>query len=81
MEHASDLSLADYLRLARSKSATNNLVSGTKIHYYQFADLPRKLDALQLTASQLMMRLFPGAKYIWLKRRDKPAVTPEISSK
>jgi trehalose 2-sulfotransferase len=71
MAHPSDLSLADYLRLARSKSTTTNGVSGTKIHFFQFADLPRKLGRPELTPGQLMMRLFPGAKYVWLKRRDK----------
>jgi LPS sulfotransferase NodH len=71
MEHPSDLSLADYLRVARAKSTTSNGISGTKIHFFQFADLPRKLGRPDSTSGQLMMRLFPGAKYIWLKRVDK----------
>jgi LPS sulfotransferase NodH len=70
-DHDSDLSLRAYLRLVRSKSTTSNGVSGVKLHYYQFADLPGKLELPESTASELMMRLFPGAKYIWLRRRDK----------
>jgi LPS sulfotransferase NodH len=70
-DHNSDLSLRTYLRLVRSKSTTSNGVSGIKLHYYQFADLPRKLGLPESPASELMMRLFPGAKYIWLRRRDK----------
>jgi LPS sulfotransferase NodH len=71
MWHATDLSLPGYLRFVRSKSTTNNSVFGTKIHFYQFADLPQKLNTPELTASQLMSHLFPAAKYIWLTRRDK----------
>ena len=83
MDHQSDLSLPEYLRLARAKSATSNGVAGTKIHYYQFADLPRKLSAPGQTASVVMIRLFPNAKYIWLKRQDKArqAISLVIASK
>jgi LPS sulfotransferase NodH len=75
MEHSSDLTFAMYLRLARAESTTSNGISGVKLHYYQFAGLPEKMEALKglrgLTAAQIMRRLFPNAKYLWLTRRDK----------
>jgi LPS sulfotransferase NodH len=75
MEHAADLSYAAYLRLARAESVTRNGVAGVKLHYYQFAQLPKKMEAVEglrgLSSAQALSRLFPGAKYIWLTRRDK----------
>ena len=70
MEHSADLSYLEYLALARAESTGTNGVSGTKLHHYQFAALPRKMENIPelqgLTASQLMTRLFPRARYIWL---------------
>jgi LPS sulfotransferase NodH len=75
MEHAADLSYAAYLRLARTESVTRNGVAGVKLHYYQFAQLPKKTEVIEglrgLSSADLLSRLFPGAKYIWLTRRDK----------
>jgi LPS sulfotransferase NodH len=71
MDHQSDLNLPAYFRLARAKATTSNGVSGIKLHYFQFTDLPGKLGLSGVTASQVMARLFPGARYIWLRRRDK----------
>src|SRR5271166_6123634 len=42
MEHSTDLSYAGYLAQARAESTTANGISGIKLHYYQFAQLPRK---------------------------------------
>jgi len=75
MEHSSDLSYAKYLELARKASTTKNGISGIKLHYYQLADLPRKVADIEglagLTPSRVMPRLFPNAKHVWLTRRDK----------
>jgi LPS sulfotransferase NodH len=75
MDHSTDLSFPDYLRLAKAESATPNGISGIKIHYYQFAELPKRMEAIDglrgLTAAQLLSRLFPQARYLWLRRRDK----------
>jgi LPS sulfotransferase NodH len=75
MEHASDLSLPDFLDLAKAESTTANGIAGVKLHYYQFAALPTKLGAIAqfrgLTSAEVMARLFPNARYLWLTRRDK----------
>jgi LPS sulfotransferase NodH len=75
MSHDSDLGLRRYLRVVRSQSATPNGVSGLKLHYYQFAALQKKFSVLPgckgLSSAQLLMRLYPGARYVWLTRRDK----------
>jgi LPS sulfotransferase NodH len=75
MEHSTDLSYAHYLRLVKAASTTSNGIAGIKLHYYQFAELPHKMQAIEsqhgLTAAQLMMKLYPQAKFLWLTRRDK----------
>jgi LPS sulfotransferase NodH len=75
MAHESDLSYAAYLRLAGIDSTTSNGVSGIKLHYFQFAALPKKMEPIAdlrgLTAAQVVSQLFPQAKYLWLIRRDK----------
>jgi LPS sulfotransferase NodH len=75
MDNSTNLSYAAYLGLARADSTTSNGVSGIKLHYYQFAQLPTKMEAVEnlrgLTAAQVMSRAFPNAKYLWLTRRDK----------
>jgi LPS sulfotransferase NodH len=75
MEHAADLNYAAYLRLARTESVTQNGIAGVKLHYYQFAQLPKKMEVIEglrgLSSAEVLSRLFPGAKYIWLTRRDK----------
>ena len=75
MDHSTDLPYAAYLDQVRTESTTRNGVSGTKLHYYQFAELPRKVDANDdlrgLNPDQIVARLYPNAKYIWLTRQDK----------
>jgi len=75
MDNSTDLSYAAYLGLASAESTTSNGISGIKLHYYQFVELPKKMEAIEnlrgLTAAQLMSRLFPQARYLWLTRRDK----------
>ena len=75
MDNSTDLSYAAYLGLAIADSTTSNGISGIKLHYYQFAGLPKQMEAVEnlcgLTAAQLMPRLFPRARHLWLTRRDK----------
>ncbi len=75
LEHATDLDYATYLRIAAAESTTSNGVSGIKLHYYQFAELPKRMGDIQslrgLGSAQLLTRLFPRAKYVWLTRCDK----------
>lgn len=75
MDHSADLTYATYLDLATAESTTGNGVSGIKLHYYQFAELLKKIAAIEglrgLSDAQLMSRTFPNAKYLWLTRRDK----------
>ena len=75
MEHPTDLSYPQYLELARAQSTTDNGFCGIKLMYYQFAELPGKIEALGvnggLKSAQAMAILFPQARYLWLTRRDK----------
>jgi trehalose 2-sulfotransferase len=75
MDHDSDMTAADYLRAAARESMTANGVSGIKLHFYQLEFLKQAvahLDGMHgLTPQHCLLRLFPGAKYIWLRRRDK----------
>jgi LPS sulfotransferase NodH len=75
MDYSTDLTYARYLEIARAESTTSNGISGIKLHYSQFAELPKKLESIKslrgLTHAQLMSKVFPNAKYLWLTRRDK----------
>jgi LPS sulfotransferase NodH len=75
MDHSTDLSYPVYPDILRSKSTSRNGISGIKLHYYQFAHLPRRMEGIKcfngLTAAQIIAKLFPSVKYAWLKRRDK----------
>ena len=46
MTHGSDLTFAKYLEQVQARSTTRNGVSGIKLHYYQFLELPSKLGQL-----------------------------------
>jgi trehalose 2-sulfotransferase len=74
-DYARDLSFPTYLRIARARSTTPNGVSGVKLHTYQLTELRRRVAALAriegLTDVRLMARFFPGARLLWLRRRDK----------
>jgi LPS sulfotransferase NodH len=75
MDHATDLTPSAYIDLARLDSTTSNGLSAIKLHYYQFAELGKKIAAIEncggLTAFQAMEKLFPQAGYLFLTRRDK----------
>jgi LPS sulfotransferase NodH len=86
MDHSTDLSFAAYFALAEGKSTTGNGVSGLKLHYYQLAELSKKIAGIEgipeLTDAQLMPKAFPNAKYVWLTRCDKArqAISVQIAS-
>jgi LPS sulfotransferase NodH len=75
MDHATNLSFAAYFELANAESTTSNGVSGIKLHYYQLAELTRKVGAAQsvaeLTDAKMLAQCFPNAGTLWLTRRDK----------
>jgi LPS sulfotransferase NodH len=75
LDFRTDLSFPHYLRIARESGTTSNGVSGVKLHYYQLVALYEKFQtahpASGWSAAQFMSKFFPGARYIWLRRRDK----------
>ncbi|MGB8407086.1 MAG: Stf0 family sulfotransferase [Mycobacterium sp.] len=75
IDHATDLTFEAYLRLACRESMTKNGVSGIKMHYYQFTGLPQKMATAtglqERSPARLVSAMFPDAKYVWLRRRDK----------
>jgi trehalose 2-sulfotransferase len=75
MDNPTDLTLEDYLRVALPESITSNGVCGIKLQYLQFEELPHKVQALGgprgMSPAELLSAMFPDAKYIWLRRRDK----------
>ncbi len=75
LDHATDLTYSDYLRVVRSLATTRNGICGIKLHYYQFEQLATKLsDVVGLqgsTGAALLSRAFPNVRYLWLTRRDK----------
>jgi LPS sulfotransferase NodH len=75
LENDSDLTPEAYLRLVRAKSATANGVAGLKLHHLQLDSLRKIAEPLEgfngLTPVEAMKALFPEARYIWLRRRDK----------
>ena len=73
VENGTDLSFDAYLRLARLESMTSNGVSGIKLLYAQFRMLARRVEPPVggFRDMSLMSAMFPGATYIWLRRKDK----------
>jgi LPS sulfotransferase NodH len=75
MANPADPACENYLDYVRAKSTTANGICGIKLHYYQFAELTRKLSAVEglqgLPTAELMSAAFPNIKYLWLRRRDK----------
>ena len=75
LDNQTDLTFEGYLQAARLQSMSGNGISGIKLHYYQFADLPRRMPGRSrwgnLSPGELISAMFPDAKYVWLTRRDK----------
>ena len=67
MDHSSDLPFAQYFRLVAENSTSRNGVSGLKLHYYQFAQLPQIFESVpgcdELT-SRHTRESIPNARYI-----------------
>jgi len=66
---------ADFLSQVKLEATTPNGVCGAKAHWYQFHDLVSKLWALpelcDLPVRELLPRVFPNLRYIYLTRRDR----------
>jgi LPS sulfotransferase NodH len=75
VDNRSDFTLEDYLRVALPESMTSNGVCGIKLQYLQFEELPQIVQGLAgprgMSRAQLMSAMFPDAKYVWLRRREK----------
>lgn len=74
LKYDTDLTDADYLRLATRLSTTSNGVSGVKVHGWQVLELPRLLGMPEEIGEEegaVFSRLFPDAHFIWLRRRDR----------
>jgi LPS sulfotransferase NodH len=75
MDNASDLTFARYLALVRSLGSSKNGVFGLKLHYYQFLELTEKTAGINglrdLPPGEVLKRVYPDARYIWLTRQDK----------
>ncbi len=64
-----DTALEEFLRTAIRKGTTDNGVFGTKIHAHHLEPLAREAG-VEGKPWQVMGKLFPGAKYIHLRRRN-----------
>lgn len=66
---------SSYLAEVLKHGATPNGILGVKLHYYQFAELPKKLATIEecqgLPIAEAIRRALPGTRYLWLLRRDK----------
>jgi len=75
INNASDASYRIYLDRVQARSTTTNGISGIKLHYYQFAELPKKLMGIEdlrgMTPAEMLSKAFSNIKYLWLTRRDK----------
>jgi LPS sulfotransferase NodH len=75
LDKSPDATYASYLDQVRVRSTTRNGISGTKLHFYQFTELVKKLTDVEgfegMTTAEMMMKVFPNLRYLWLTRRDK----------
>ncbi len=66
---------SSYIDHVLASATTSNGVCGIKLHYYQFAELWRKLTEIEeyrgKPIASLMAIVFGKPRYIWLTRRDK----------
>jgi len=69
---APNLGFDDFLHAAIQKSTTENDVLGLKIHAHHVEPLARECG-VEGEPWQVLRRLFPAAKYIYLKRRNRRA--------
>ena len=75
IDNQTDLTFEGYLKAVQQKGMTSNGVWGVKLHHFQLADLPNRFPVRSgwsdLAPSDLLSKMFPDAKYVWLTRRDK----------
>jgi LPS sulfotransferase NodH len=64
------VALDEFLRAAMEQGTSANGVFGTKIHYHHVEPLAREAQFAG-EAAQVLRKLFPGAKYVHLRRRDR----------
>ena len=67
-----DIGFDDYLRAAFQKGSTENGVFGTKIHAHHVEPLASERQVIG-EPWQVLRQLFPAAKYIHLRRRNRRA--------
>ena len=64
----------EYLEMAKIAGTTPNGVFGAKVLWHQFAHLitkPRMIEGHRVSGLELMRRVFPDLRYVFLTRRDK----------
>jgi trehalose 2-sulfotransferase len=67
-----DVAMEEFLRMAMKQGATENGVFGTKIHAHHIEPLAKELGETR-EPWRVFPRIFPTAKYIHLRRRDRRA--------
>ncbi len=67
-----EVGLDDFLRAAVEKGTTENGVFGMKIHWHHVGPLARECGVTG-EPGQVLPRFFPGAKYVYLRRRNRRA--------
>lgn len=71
-----DVNFADFFQLAILHGTSCNGVFGAKLHWYQMESLLTELRGVMPRLSRhkdstILLKFFPGAEYIWLRRRDR----------
>jgi trehalose 2-sulfotransferase len=64
----------EYLENAMAAGTTKNGVFGAKVLWHQFAHLmnkPRTIDGSSTSGVELLRRMFPDLRYVFLTRKDK----------
>jgi LPS sulfotransferase NodH len=65
----------EYVDWMLKVGSTPNGIFGIKLHYYQFAEITKKMSEVEsmrgLPTAELMSAIFPNVKYVWLTRRDR----------
>jgi LPS sulfotransferase NodH len=65
---------AEYLESVMAAGTTKNGVFGAKVLWHQFAHLvskPREIEGSTASGAELLRRMFPDLRYVFLTRRDK----------
>jgi len=70
------MNFADFFQMAILQGTSSNGVFGAKLHWYQMESLLTEFREVVPRLSRhkdstILFKYFPGAKYIWLRRRDR----------